>query len=94
MTMTEDRPALFWEECLHCGRERPPARRGLCGECYRDRTIRPHYQPLILNVRLPPYLGEPTDATDALPGTEAKIKVMLDRAAKGLGIFHAKDARR
>lgn len=36
----------------------------------------------------------PTTPTDALPGTEAKVRVMAERAALGLELFHPDDARR
>ena len=79
--------------CKHCREWKEPRRRGLCADCYRNQNIRKHYPPAYYREELPAYFGEPLTPTDAAPGSEAKIRVMAERAAMGLGIFHPRDRR-
>lgn len=78
--------------CVHCGvmGTRP---RGLCWRCHSDYDIRQIYRSTTDS-------GTPTtgglkhgEPTMALPGTEEKIRVLEERAANGLALFHPRDAR-
>jgi hypothetical protein len=67
--------------------------RGLCWRCHNQSEVRKLYRSTTDSGT--PHtggfkLGEPTEA---LPGTEEKVRVLKDRAAKGLALFHPQDAR-
>src|SRR5262245_57870713 len=82
--------------CLHCRRS-PPFRkgcRGLCGMCYAKPTVRRRYPKLAKPVN--GGLGgrayrPPERATDAPPGSEAKIQELARRAEERVGLFHEAD---
>jgi sulfur relay (sulfurtransferase) DsrC/TusE family protein len=89
------RPSLkdFLPACRHCGRRVQTLRFGLCWACHGAREIRLLYVPAVRATGLftngvPPLPDSPTDAA---PGSEAKRKVMRDRAAAGTAIFHPQD---
>lgn len=81
--------------CVHCG---TPGRRpkGLCWRCHSTPEINSQYQS---TSKFRP-LGEKdfigsvplAEPTDALPGTDEKVRVMESRAALGLALFHPLDA--
>jgi hypothetical protein len=80
--------------CRHCDR-RPVARsRGLCWSCFYTPTVRDRYPPLSTQNR---GLGMgrkrlPCEPCDAIPGTPEKIRVLMERAARGQELFHEHDA--
>lgn len=82
--------------CIHCG-QRPANRpRRLCWGCYYTPGVKDQYQPVSVNGRRG-VAGEaplmPADSpTDALPGTEEKIEVLMRRAALGQALYHPMDA--
>jgi hypothetical protein len=84
--------------CIHCGKHPFREKRGLCYACrlvpeirdlYRKKT---KYSPTLewQDVGKVPPCDTPTDA---IPGTEAKIQAMAERARLRVGIFHPLDAR-
>lgn len=83
--------------CRHCGKVRTFRRRMLCGTCYDRPAVREAagggfghgYE----GRRRRPGRRLPAEPTDALPGTEAKIRVLERRAARGEQLFHPLDAR-
>lgn len=87
--ITKARPAT---PCVHCGvmGTRP---RGLCWRCHNQPEVRKLYRAATDNGV--PYTGGSRrgEPTNALPGTEEKIRVLEERAAKGLALFHPQDAR-
>lgn len=85
--------------CRHqCGRTvtaiRAKTHRGLCWTCFTTLAIRDLYPPR--QARHVDHLGDlrmPRTPTAAPPGSEAKIEVMCERAARGERLFHPGDAR-
>lgn len=80
-------------KCIHCRRRAASRPRLLCGPCYHNMRIRNKY----------PTLGKYTQdtnaqsqyarrPTDAIPGSEAKIRIMMDRVDNGLSAFHPFDS--
>lgn len=86
--------------CLHC-QVRPAMRtrcttRGLCWSCYGKPAIRERYPTRGKFNRRGVGLGFrrsrlPAEPTIAPPGTEAKVLVMMARAARGESLFHPED---
>lgn len=91
--------------CRHCGRPKVNRPRGLCWTCFYAPGVRDKYpseskfHPLAnavveeeadFNGRI----VEPDEPTTALPGTEEKVRVMIQRAALRQGLFHPNDATR
>lgn len=84
--------------CLHCGKRKPPKpiNRGLCSNCYYNHDdIRSKYPASRYAYRTAtPNAVRPASApTRALPGTEKKIAVFEERAAKGEFLYHPLDAK-
>jgi hypothetical protein len=84
--------------CLHCGKYRRIVGKGLCTTCYLNPAIWASYP--VLGYRMATGQADthrglplPEEPTDALPGTEEKMRVMGDRAANHRQIFHPLDAR-
>ncbi len=94
--------------CLHCAKpalsqaNMDAHRRGLCRACYEEHAVRALYpvqricrgKPIVWTslpdlFRILPLAPFPTLA---LPGSEAKILVMMDRASRSLAINHPLDA--
>ena len=84
--------------CRHCGASRVLHRRGLCYACYFTPAIRKKYGPVspmgnkalgfdTARQLLPP------EPTDAIPGSEAKIRVLEARFAARLQMHHPDDAK-
>ncbi len=78
--------------CRHCGEYRRLHRRRLCSPCYYRPGVRRRYDPKVVPPgsrvgRLP---GRPTEA---VPGSEAKIQIMIARVARGERPCHPDDAR-
>lgn len=81
--------------CRHCDL---PGRRpkGLCWRCFNTPEINEQYRSTSKYCRRGVSehgSGEFGEPTSALPGTEDKIRVLEDRAALGLALFHPADAR-
>jgi hypothetical protein len=84
------------DPCLHCQR-RPGIRcRGLCKLCYRLLTqAQRKCYPLGFRGEQGIVSGHgrlPAEPTDAVPGTEKKIRVLMARAERGEALFHPRDA--
>jgi len=84
--------------CRHCRRLPGTESRGLCWRCYRRVEIRVLYPRVAKSCkgeRCNDYGGEmstvPTWPVRAIPGTEAKIRVLEERAAKRQPLFHHDD---
>jgi len=83
--------------CQHCN-ELPVSRpRRLCWSCYYTPGVREKYPSTskfgrrgLGNFNGTPRL--PTFATSALPGTDAKLAVLEERARLGLNLWHPDDA--
>lgn len=84
------------DPCLHCQRHPGIQARGLCRLCYRllPQAQRKCY-PLLFRGEQGIVSGHgrrPTEPTDAVPGTEKKIRVLMARAERGEALFHPQDA--
>jgi hypothetical protein len=84
--------------CQRCG-HRPSWRpRGLCWVCYRRLGIRELYPSTSQHGRRGPGnfngTGTVPIATDALPGTPAKVRILMERVANRHRLWHADDAAR
>lgn len=86
--------------CRHCGHALVCRPRGLCWTCYYTPGLRDQYpstssrglwsnDPERRRTRQPPLPSVPTDAA---PGSEAKIKCMIERLARGESLHHPDDA--
>jgi hypothetical protein len=82
-------------ECRHCQKDRDIDRRGLCRDCYRNPSIRKHYPTIPCGRRGIGHPGTKTlpKPTQALPGTEEKILVLMERVKQNQILFHPDDAR-
>ena len=81
--------------CMHC-HYRKASPRGLCFACRSKREIQALYPPTSAHARHG--LGQTAamrlpKPTTALPGTEAKVLVLIARAAANELLFHPHDAR-
>ena len=83
--------------CRHCQKVKSNRPRGLCWSCYYTPGVREQYPPTSKFARrgVKDFNGRPKlgDPTDALPGTEEKVRVLMERARLGLALFHPLDAR-
>ncbi|MFM7152440.1 MAG: hypothetical protein ACKO23_21645 [Gemmataceae bacterium] len=83
--------------CRHCQKVRPNRPRGLCWSCYYKPGVRDQFpstskyarRGLGNGCRRPALADRPTNA---LPGTEEKLRVLEDRASRGLSLWHPQDA--
>lgn len=87
--MAEDARAF----CHHCQWRKVEAKRhgGLCLKCFKDLEIRALYQEIPLTKfvqKLPPLPAEPTFA---IPGSQEKMRIMMERVARGERVFHPDD---
>lgn len=83
--------------CRHCQVVRANRPRGLCWTCYYTPRVRELYPSTSKFGRrgVGNFCGSaplPTCTTEALPGSEAKIMVLMERAAKRQSLFHPDDA--
>jgi len=87
--------------CKHCANpdnavNRP---RGLCWSCYYTPGVKDMYPSTSKYARRGPQVDFcggyklPPDPTDARPGTPEKQAVLMDRARRGVRLFHPDDAR-
>jgi hypothetical protein len=83
------------DACRHCGREQKRLRpRGLCWTCYYTPAVIALYPS---KTRYGLWLTKfdallPLEATEAEPGSEAKVRVMEERVRLGYSCFHPDDA--
>jgi hypothetical protein len=76
--------------CGHCGRTRHLPCRGVCSTCYKRPGVRGGFAPSrfapaeVADFNGP---GSRPTPTDALPGTEAKILALHERAQAGQELF-------
>ena len=92
------RPPGFGEPCRHCKTGKVCRSRRLCSTCYFTPGVKELYP--VKNCKAN-YRGstedfngaaKPPDApTNAIPGSPEKIEVLRERAAQGMGLFHAGD---
>ena len=82
--------------CRACGQSKRNRARGLCNPCWKNADIRDEYPSLSpfgnRGSGLFNYHPPPTVPTSALPGTEAKILVMQQRASMRQPLFDDRDA--
>ncbi|MFO0881672.1 MAG: hypothetical protein U0840_30610 [Gemmataceae bacterium] len=84
--------------CRHCQKVRSNRPRGLCWSCYYSPGVRDQYPSTSKYARrgVSDFNGRATVAarpTRALPGSEEKVRVLEERARKGLALWHPEDAR-
>lgn len=81
--------------CRHCHRKEVIRPRGLCWTCYYTPGLKDHYPSTSMFARRGVGIdgrGQiPAEPTDAPPGSEDKIRVMEERAARGESLFHPDD---
>src|SRR2546423_7813948 len=82
--------------CRHCGRDRVNRPRGLCWTCYYTPGVRERYPSTSKFARrgVGNFCGAaplPEFATDAMPGSEEKILILMERAARREALFHPDD---
>lgn len=85
--------------CKHCETRNAWKSRGLCWTCFRIPGVRSMYP--LLNGRVLAVRGSgldvnggytlPPEPTAAPVGSEEKIRVLTERAAAGVGLFHPQD---
>jgi hypothetical protein len=84
-------PSMF---CRHCQKAPASRPRGLCWECYDRPDVREQYP---MKFVAPRYCQKPKplppEATDAQPGTPAKVEVLCHRFALRYDLWHPADAR-
>ena len=82
--------------CHHCRKRVPSRPRGLCRACHSQKRIRRQYPPTSpWGNRGVDWYGRfklASQPTDAAPGSEAKILVMMRRYERREALFHPKDA--
>src|SRR5579871_5882294 len=86
-------------KCRHCHRAKSSRPRGLCWACYYTPRIRDHYPSTSKFARRGPGnfngIAPPADyPTDAYPGSEAKIRILMQRAGSQQSLFHPLDSIR
>jgi hypothetical protein len=84
--------------CRHCGQRSASRPRGLCRVCFNRPAVRELYPSTSKHGRRGPGnfngTGTVPIPTDALPGTPAKVCILMERAANGQQLWHADDAAR
>jgi hypothetical protein len=83
--------------CRHCGMAPVNRPRGLCWHCWHDADVRALYPPSASKfARRGNGCGhggyQLPEPTDALPGSEEKIRVLEERARRREQLFHPLDA--
>lgn len=82
--------------CRHCNKAKVNRPRGLCWNCYYAEGVRDLYPSTSKYARrgVPNKSGAalPTTPTQELPGTSAKVQVLIERAERGEELFHEFDA--
>src|SRR5262245_32627480 len=82
--------------CRHCQKVRSNRPRGLCWTCYYTPGVRELFPSTSKFARrgVGNFCGTaplPDLATDAAPGTEEKIQILMERATKRQALFHPDD---
>jgi hypothetical protein len=82
--------------CRHCQKVRSNRPRGLCWTCYYTPGVRELYPSTSKFARrgVGNFCGTaplPEFPTDAAPGSEAKLLILMERAAKRQSLFHPDD---
>ena len=85
-------------KCRHCNKAKANRARRLCWSCYYRPGVRDLYPPTVHKCFREGYgngatgreLPEPTDAP---VGSDAKVRVLAERARRGLCLWHPDDAR-
>lgn len=83
--------------CRHCNAKFSIRPRGLCWVCYYKAGVRDLYPPTSKFARrgVGNFCGNrplPETHTCAAPGSEEKILILMERAAKSQSLFHPQDA--
>lgn len=83
--------------CRHCQKVRSNRPRGLCWSCYYKPGVRDQYPSTSKYARrgVSDFNGRTAladEPTEALPGTEDKVAVLMERARLGLSLWHPDDA--
>jgi hypothetical protein len=83
--------------CRHCNRVPSNRPRGLCWSCYYKPGVRELYPSTSKFARrgVEDYVGRvplPEAPTAAPPGSEEKVRVLMERARKRQGLWHPADA--
>ena len=83
--------------CRHCKKTKANRPRGLCWSCYYKPGVRELFPSTSKFARrgVPNFCGKaplPELATTAAPGSEEKIRVLMERAAKKQALWHPGDA--
>ena len=83
--------------CRNCSKSRVNRPRGLCWTCYYTPGVKEFYPSTSKFARrgVDDFNGRaarPVQATDATPGSEAKITVLMERAAQRQSLWHPADA--
>lgn len=87
--------------CRRCEQERGWLCRGLCTACYRDPVVREEYGAPPRSGGGRPWpdadhcgdWGSPVTPCLGLPGSEAKVQALQERAALGISLWHPQDLR-
>jgi hypothetical protein len=84
--------------CRHCQKVRSNRPRGLCWSCYYRPGVREQYPSTSKYARrgvgdFNGQTGLAAKPTEALPGSEAKVEILAERARLGLSLWHPHDAR-
>lgn len=82
--------------CRHCQKTKANRPRGLCWSCYYTPGVRELFPSTSKFARrgVANFCGTappPEAPTDAAPGSEEKIRVLIDRAAKKQSLWHPSD---
>jgi hypothetical protein len=83
--------------CRHCQRVKSNRPRGLCWSCYYTPGVREKFPSTSKFARrgVSDFNGRARlpEPTAALPGTEAKVRVLEERARQGQALWHPLDAK-
>lgn len=84
------------KKCVHCGERQANRPRRLCWKCYYTPEVKDQYPPATAHGKRGIALEAPRlpadSPTEAFPGTEEKIAVLMRRAALGQALYHPLDA--
>ncbi len=83
--------------CRHCNQRKVSRPRGLCWTCYYSPGVRDLFPSTSKYSRrgIEDFIGQaapPPNPTAALPGSEEKIAVLMERARSNQGLWHPNDA--
>jgi hypothetical protein len=84
-------------KCRHCHQCKTTRPRGLCWSCYYTPKIRDRYPSTSIFARrgVGNFNGDAPLAdfpSDAIPGSEAKIRILMERASRMQSLFHPLDS--